>query len=205
VEHRRHDHRILPARAAQQYACYWALPHSEAASEKLLRQGHRGGYVPSERVRRVRPSRLDAAAYWDADRAAALHNRLVRAYRAAGNGELFRAPNDGYAFDHLAAHVFSAEGAEALHALLFDVRWLKARLEATDVNRLLADFELQPTAETETLKAALLQASHLLSHKDERWSVLTFLLHRSRAAAASNGTAVPGTTAERLNSFRMGR
>src|SRR6185295_19254191 len=61
---------------------------------------------------------------------------------SAPNRALHAVVSDGYFFEHIARHVRDGEGVAALRALLFDHRWLAAKLKATGVNALLADFEL---------------------------------------------------------------
>jgi WD40 repeat protein len=67
--------------------------------------------------------------------AAAVHGRLVDAWG------LFPPAGDAFAWRHLASHLVGAGRAAALRGLLFDPAWLAAKLAATDVYALIADFE----------------------------------------------------------------
>ena len=71
------------------------------------------------------------------------HQRLVRAYLDGAPDRAFHAVRqDGYFFEHIAKHVREGEGPAAVRSLLLDERWLAAKLQATEPNALLADFDL---------------------------------------------------------------
>jgi len=78
-------------------------------------------------IRRVLESRL-------AD-ATGSHGRLVDAW-----GNPLQLPHD-YAWRRLAFHLARAQRAARLRTLLCDFAWLRAKLEATDITALVADFE----------------------------------------------------------------
>lgn len=73
---------------------------------------------------------------------AGLHRRLLDAYRGQTPQGWASGPNDGYFFEHLPFHLREAKGQGALAALLFDYRWLRAKLKATDSWQLSTDFDL---------------------------------------------------------------
>src|SRR6185295_2025338 len=105
------------------------------------------------------------------------HARLVEAYRSTSPDKALHAvAADGYFFEHIARHVRDGEGAAALRALLFDHRWLAAKLNAAGVNALIADFELLDlVSETplRLLRDALRLSSHVLArHPEELHSQL---------------------------------
>ena len=84
-------------------------------------------------------------------------------------------------------HLLEAEGSTALRALLFDHRWLAAKLKATSVNALLADFELLDLASDEPLRLlrdALRLSAHVLVHRPEELS--SQLLGRLRGFSESH-------------------
>jgi hypothetical protein len=70
-----------------------------------------------------------------------LDSLLLAAYRGAAREGLPAGPNDGYFFQHIVSHLRAAEGPTAVRTLLLDPAWLRAKLHATDVTLLLADFD----------------------------------------------------------------
>ncbi|MGH9139989.1 MAG: NB-ARC domain-containing protein, partial [Vicinamibacterales bacterium] len=66
---------------------------------------------------------------------AAAHGRLID-----GLGDPYSLP-DAYAWRELAFHLRGAGRADELRTLLLDFRWLEAKLRATDIHALIADFE----------------------------------------------------------------
>jgi hypothetical protein len=93
---------------------------------------------------------------------AALHARLLQAY-ASGCCDWHTGPSDGYFFEHLAYHLVQAGQQNELRRLLLNFSWLQAKLAATNVNSLIADFDLLPrNASTWTVRGALLAASDIL-------------------------------------------
>jgi hypothetical protein len=71
-----------------------------------------------------------------------LHQNLIDAYRSKCPGGWSSGPDDGYFFLHLAYHLNQAGLGDELHRLLLNFDWLEAKLRATDVVQLLADFDL---------------------------------------------------------------
>jgi WD40 repeat protein len=69
-------------------------------------------------------------------------NQLVHAYRGHCPSGWSSGPDDGYFFQHLPYHFREAGLNDELRSLLLDFDWLAAKLRATDVVRLLADFDL---------------------------------------------------------------
>ncbi len=51
-------------------------------------------------------------------------------------------PDDGYFFQHLPQHLAAADRLDELKALLCDYDWLAAKLGATNVTAVLADYDL---------------------------------------------------------------
>src|SRR5512135_2267970 len=66
---------------------------------------------------------------------------LLEAYRCRCPDGWASGPDDGYFFQHLAYHLVEANRREELRGLLLDCRWLEAKLKATDVGHLIADYE----------------------------------------------------------------
>ena len=92
-----------------------------------------------------------------------LHRDLIDAYRSKCPGGWSSGPDDGYFFQHLPYHLSEAGLGDELRGLLLDLDWLAAKLRATDVVQLLADFDLAPGDEAITLvrDASRLSAHHL--------------------------------------------
>jgi hypothetical protein len=70
------------------------------------------------------------------------HSALIEAYRARAPSGWASGPNDGYFFQRLPQHLASADRLDELKALLSDYDWLAAKLEATNITALLADYDL---------------------------------------------------------------
>ncbi|MBD1905521.1 NB-ARC domain-containing protein [Funiculus sociatus GB2-A5] len=93
----------------------------------------------------------------------ALHNRFLSAYAAHCSNGWHTGSNDGYFFEYLAYHMTKAERKEELRKLLLDFKWLQAKLEATDVYSLIADFDLLPDdASLRLVQGAIKLASHII-------------------------------------------
>ncbi len=87
-----------------------------------------------------------------------LHSRLVDAWT-----DWMHLP-DTYAWRWLTWHLAAANRAADLERTLWDPAWLQAKLEATDVNALLSDFDLlKPTQEAELIQGAIRLSSHFLA------------------------------------------
>jgi WD40 repeat protein len=70
------------------------------------------------------------------------HATLVNAYRAVAVSGWASGPDDGYFFRHLPQHLAGADRLNEIKALLYDYDWLAAKLRATNVNAILADYDL---------------------------------------------------------------
>jgi WD40 repeat protein len=70
-----------------------------------------------------------------------LHTRLIDAYAARYPQGFASGHSDGYYFQQLPSHLYSAGRLSELRDLLLDFRWLEAKLAATGVNALLSDYE----------------------------------------------------------------
>jgi hypothetical protein len=67
---------------------------------------------------------------------------LVDAYRAVAPSGWASGPDDGYFFQHLPQHLAAADRIDQLRALLCNYDWLAAKLRATNITALLADYDL---------------------------------------------------------------
>jgi WD40 repeat protein len=100
-----------------------------------------------------------------APRPDALHRRLVDSYGSGIGRDWPSGPDDGYYFENLVHHLAAAGLRDEVRAVLLDLRWLSAKLAATDVTALLADFELadEPDAAVRDVRDALRMSAHILA------------------------------------------
>jgi hypothetical protein len=87
-----------------------------------------------------------------------VHERLVQAWP-----DWRKLPGE-YAWRWLPWHLRLAERKEDIERILWDPEWMQAKLKATDVNALVADYEhLEPSVEVELLQGALRLSAHVLA------------------------------------------
>jgi WD40 repeat protein len=91
---------------------------------------------------------------------------LVDAYGAMTPTGWASGPDDGYFFQHLPQHLFAAERPDELKALLCDYEWLAAKLRATNVASVLADYNLVADDRDLTLIHQALRLSILALSRD---------------------------------------
>jgi WD40 repeat protein len=92
------------------------------------------------------------------------HRRFLDARRpAAGWGAL--PPAEPYLWRHLAYHLAEAGAGAELRSLLLDYAWLEAKLAATDVNALLADYDalVSDDPDLRLVENALRLSAHVLA------------------------------------------
>jgi WD40 repeat protein len=70
------------------------------------------------------------------------HAALVDAYYAAAPSGWASGPDDGYFFQRLPQHLAAADRLDQVKELLCDYEWLAAKLSATNITALLADYDL---------------------------------------------------------------
>jgi WD40 repeat protein len=93
-----------------------------------------------------------------------LHRLLLDAYAQQCSAGWPSGPNDGYFFQCLAYHLLAADRRDDLHRLLLDYNWLQAKLNATDANSLVADFErLADDNVVQRLGRTLCQSAYILA------------------------------------------
>ena len=100
----------------------------------------------------------------------ALHDRFLESYSAKylniGKSPQCWAegPNDGYFFQHLARHLIEAGRKDELRTILLDFNWIRAKLKATDVSSLVADYDFLPEdSEAFLVRDALRLSAHVLA------------------------------------------
>jgi WD40 repeat protein len=97
------------------------------------------------------------------DQAAPLHVRLLDAW-----GDLHHLP-DVYAWRWVAYHLTRADRLGSLRGLLLDFEWLRSKLEATDTNAVIGDFELLPDdQDLRVIQGAFRLAAHVLSEAPDQ-------------------------------------
>jgi WD40 repeat protein len=141
--------------------------------------------------------------YYDYLRATAgdpsgIHRRLVNSYRSRCTGIWHSGPDDGYFFQRFPYHLMKADRREELTTLLLEFGWLQAKLDATDVNALLGDFELAgDLMGAGHVRDALRLAAHVLARDKSQL--------RSQLHARLDRTVVEvSRLLEQLNSAAMG-
>ena len=97
----------------------------------------------------------------------ARHRRLLDAYRLASAGHWHMLPRDGYIHRLLAYHLAAAGLKHELRHALLDYRFLQAKLDATDANSLLADYDhLGPDdAPARLVQSAIRLSAHVLADR----------------------------------------
>ncbi|MFI7691306.1 NB-ARC domain-containing protein [Nonomuraea sp. NPDC049655] len=93
----------------------------------------------------------------------ALHARLLDSYTASTRDGRAGGSVERYFFENLAHHLRHAEREDELRMLLLDLAWLSAKLAATDVTYLLADFAGVDDAGVVLVRDALRLSSHALA------------------------------------------
>lgn len=98
-----------------------------------------------------------------------LHEQLLAAYQQDCPEGWHQGPKDGYFFEHLAYHLVGAERQTDLQTLLLDDRWIRAKLLATDINALLADYDWLPdNRDLRLVQGALRLSAHVLSRDPQQ-------------------------------------
>jgi len=105
-----------------------------------------------------------------------LHARLLDAYAAQCEGSWSTGPDDDYFFLYLPHHLTHAGRSDDVRALVLDFDWMWAKLQATDINALLADYDLalsnkSPAGEDRALQLvqeALRLSAHVLANDPDQ-------------------------------------
>lgn len=94
--------------------------------------------------------------------AAALHRRVLERW-----GDPSSLP-DGYAWRNVAFHLVNAGRARDLRRLLLDYHWIQAKLEATDIDALIADYAYFPDdLVLKRIRGALRLSAHVLAREKQ--------------------------------------
>ncbi|MDZ8260578.1 NB-ARC domain-containing protein, partial [Nostoc sp. ChiQUE01b] len=98
-----------------------------------------------------------------------LHNRLLNAYSEKYSEGWHSLENDGYIYQNLAYHLQTGGRETELQQLLCDFRWLQAKLENTNVNGLIADYDFLPEDENlQLIQGALRLSAHFLNQDKQQ-------------------------------------
>ncbi|MEH2086810.1 NB-ARC domain-containing protein [Nostoc sp.] len=93
-----------------------------------------------------------------------LHNRLLNAYSKKYPAGWDSLENDGYILQNLAYNLLAGRRETELQQLLCDFRWLQAKLENTNINALIADYDFLPECENlQLIQGALRLSAHILA------------------------------------------
>jgi hypothetical protein len=71
-----------------------------------------------------------------------LHHTLLAGYSASCHGDWASGPDDGYFFQNLPRHMADADRRREVEMLLCNYKWISAKLEATDIQSVLSDYDL---------------------------------------------------------------
>ena len=133
------------------------------------------------------------------DDRAVLHRRLLDAYAARFPGAWWDGPDDGYFFQHLPQHLRGARREREQAELLLDLRWMRAKLNATSVGELIADMSQPPLRDEHGLLAdALRLSAHVIGDGRQLCSQLLGRLlsrHEPGLAGLLTQVAVGGAAA----------
>jgi WD40 repeat protein len=125
---------------------------------------------------------------------AALHRRLLDAYRVRCPTGWPGGPDDGYFFYYLCDHLHAAGLDHEIEQTLMQFPWIKAKVQATDVGALLSDYEnLHPPGASELgvlLSALRMAAPVVRSPSDLAGQVYAHLLARQSEAIRSFLTSI---------------
>ncbi|MGB8702755.1 MAG: NB-ARC domain-containing protein, partial [Thermosynechococcaceae cyanobacterium] len=93
-----------------------------------------------------------------------VHQQLLEAYETSCPEGWHDGPQDGYFFEHLSYHLIKAQRLNDLLTLLLDFRWIWAKLIATDINAVLADYDvLTNDTRLSLVQGALRLSAYVLS------------------------------------------
>ena len=93
-----------------------------------------------------------------------LHNQLLEAYSQKCSKGWSTAPNDGYFFEHLAYQLVQSGRMAELRELQLNFNWLQAKLDNTNVNSAIADFDfLADDKNCQLVQSTLRRSAHILA------------------------------------------
>ena len=93
------------------------------------------------------------------------HQRIVDYYMADDQSWHTKPTSDRYLWHHFAYHLSGASKNSELRGLLFNFDWLQAKLDATDVNALIADFDfLSNDSNLSLVQSAIRLSAHILAN-----------------------------------------
>jgi WD40 repeat protein len=91
-----------------------------------------------------------------------LHEQVLQSYGYQVQPHL--GPDDGYYFQRLPLHLVEAGRADELRGLLLDFDWIQAKLNATNIATLLADYDLLPAdVDLTVLRESMRFSAHIIA------------------------------------------
>jgi WD40 repeat protein len=94
----------------------------------------------------------------------ALHGRFLEVYAGRCTEGWPAGPRDGYYFEHLPWHLKEAGRTTELRQLLFNFNWLQTKLEATELNALIADYDYLPEdKDLQLVQSAIRLSAHVVT------------------------------------------
>ena len=118
-----------------------------------------------------------------------LHNNFLQAYTQKYPDGWHTLENDGYIYQHLSYHLQAAGRENELKELLLDFRWLEAKLEKTNINALLADYNIC--------------LNNICSNKDKSLKLVKGALQLAAHILAADKSQLPGQLFGQLLSFTI--
>jgi WD40 repeat protein len=96
------------------------------------------------------------------EKLSSIHEQFLDAY---GHGKRTDLPaTESYLWNHLAYHLVEAAREDELRKLLFDFKWMQAKLDATDVNSLISDYDyLSDDSDLRLVQGAVRLSSNALA------------------------------------------
>ena len=108
------------------------------------------------------------------------HTKLIAAYRVKCSDRWATGPDDGYFFQWLPYHLAEADLADELRSILLDYRWMAAKLQATSIQALIADYDRLPEDDEELrlVRHALVLSANVLAKAENQHQFASQLIGR---------------------------
>ncbi|MEB3220258.1 MAG: NB-ARC domain-containing protein [Nostocales cyanobacterium 94392] len=98
-----------------------------------------------------------------------LHHKILQAYQAKCTDGWATGPKDGYYFEKIGYHFYYAGFQEEFRDLLLNFQWLQAKLEATNIYALIADFNyFSDDTKLQLIKKAFELSTHILDQEPKQ-------------------------------------
>ena len=146
----------------------WSPKQSTNAIRTMQRYSLFTHYNPHSQVVRLHDVIRALLVEQQDERLPTLHTQLLNTYHLADWTNL--PPDEPYLWHHLTYHLRQAGRLEELRAPLFNFDWLQAKLNATDINALISDYNwlANEDKDVERVQRTLRQASHILAEDKQQ-------------------------------------